>query len=69
MIKEFSKTFGIKDNQNRKSEDHYQLTGSKKTRIGENVEKLSAIFNTYNVNFNHYDSVNNTLTIKALPVK
>lgn len=69
MIKEFSKTFGIKDNQNRKSEDHYHLTGSKKTRIGENVEKLSAIFNTYNVNFNHYDSVNNTLTIKALPVK
>ena len=69
MIKDFCKTFGINDNQNIKSDDHYQLTGSKNIRIGDNVEKLSAIFNTYNVNFNHTDSVYNILTMKVLPAK
>ena len=53
MIKDFCETLGINDNQNTKRDDYYQLEGSKNTRIGDNVEKLSAIFNTYNVNFNH----------------
>ena len=66
MIKDFCETFGINDNQNTKSDDHYQLAGSKNTRIGNNVEKLSAIFNTYNVNFNHTDSVYNILTMKVI---
>ena len=71
MIKDFCETFGINNNQNTKSDDHNQLTGSKNTRIGDNVEKLSAIFNTFNVNFNHNhtDSVYNILTVKVLPAK
>ena len=66
MIKDFCETFGINDNQNTKSDNHYQLAGSKNTRIGNNVEKLSAILNTYNVNFNHTDSVYNILTMKVI---
>ena len=69
MIKDFCETFGINDNQNAKSDEHYQLAGSKNIRIRDNVEKLSAIFNTYNVNFNHSDSVYNILTMKVLPAK
>ena len=69
MIKDFCETFGINDNQNTKSDDHYQLAGSRNIRIGDNVEKLSAIFNTYNVNFNYTDSVYNILTMKVLLVK
>ena len=69
MIKDFCETFGINDNQNTKSDGHYQLAGSKNIRIGDNVEKLSAIFNTYNVNFNHTDSVHNILTMKVLTAK
>ena len=45
------------------------MVRSKNTKIGDNVEKLSAIFNTYNVNFNHTNSVCNTLTMKVLPAK
>ena len=33
MIKKFCETFGINDNQNTKSDDHFQLAGSKNTRI------------------------------------
>ena len=33
MIKDFCETFEIKDNQNRKVEDHYQSADSKNTRI------------------------------------
>ena len=66
MIKDFCETLGINDNQNTKRDDYYQLAASKNTRIGD-VEKLSAIFNTYNVNFNHTDSVYNILTMKVLP--
>ena len=69
MIKDFCQTFGINENQNTKSDDLYQLAGSKNTRIGDNVEKLSAIFNTYNVNFNHTDSVYNILAMEVLPAK
>ena len=69
MIKDFCETFGINDNQNTKSDDHNQLAGSKNTRIGDNAEKLSVIFSTYNVNFNHNDNVYNTITMKVLPAK
>ena len=69
MIKDFYETFGINENQNTKSDDHYQLAGSTNTKIGNNVEKPSAIFNTYNVNFNHTDSVYNILAMKVLPAK
>ena len=69
MIKDFCETLGINGNQNTKSDDHYQLVGSTNTRIGDNVEKLPGIFNTYNVNFNHTDSVYNILTMKVLPAK
>ena len=69
MIKDFCEAFGINDNHNSKSDDHYQLAGSKNVRIGDNIEKLSAIFNTYNVNFNHTDSVHNILTMKVLTAK
>ena len=57
MIKDFCETFEINDNKNTKSDDHYQLAGSKNIGIVDNGEKLSAIFNTYNVNFNYTDSL------------
>ena len=71
MIKGFCTTFGINENQNTKSDNHYPLAGSENAGIGDNVEKLSAIFNTFNVNFNHNhtDSVYNILTVKVLPAK
>lgn len=46
MIKNFCEGFGINDNQKTKSEDHCLLAGSENTRIGDNVENLSAILNT-----------------------
>ena len=39
MMNGFCETFGINDNQNTKSHDHYQLASSKNTRTGGNVEK------------------------------
>ena len=44
MIKEFCETFGIEDDQSRKTEDHYQLSGSKNARIGGNVENSHLFF-------------------------
>ena len=45
------------------------MTGSKNGRIGDNVQKHSALCNTYNVNFSHCDRIYNTLTIIVLPDK
>ena len=45
------------------------MTGPKNGRIGDNVQKHSALYNTYNVNFSHCDRMYNTLTIIVLPDK
>lgn len=44
IIKDFCGTFGIEDDQSRKTEDHYQPSGSKNARIGGNVENSYLFF-------------------------
>ena len=50
-------------------EDHYQLSGSKGSRIRSNVSKISDVFSTYGVSFDATDNVYNVLTMKVLPKK
>ena len=69
IIKDFCETFGIEDNQIRKTEDQFQLSDSKHTQSGGNVKKISSIFSTNNINFGSSDVVFNILTMKVLPEK
>ena len=69
IIKDFCETFRTEDDQSRKTEEYYQLSGSKNARIEGNVEKLSSIFSTYNINFDLPDVVYNILAMKVVPEK
>ena len=67
IIASFCNRFGISESEACKREDHYQLSGSKNSRIGSNVSKISDVFGTYDVSFNATDNVYNVLTMKVLP--
>ena len=69
IIKDFCETFGIEDDQSRKTDVHRQLSGSENARIGSNVEKLSSTFSIYNINFDPFYAVYNILTKKVLQEK
>ena len=51
----------------RKREEHYQLTGTKNTRLTENVKKILEVFDTHDINFETCGEVFNILTKKVLP--
>ena len=61
--------FGISESEACKREDHYQLSGSKNSRIRSNMSKISDVFSTYGVSFDATDNVYNVLTMKVLPKK
>ena len=61
--------FGISESEACKREDHHQLSGSKNSRIRNNVSKISDVFSTYGVSFNATDNVYNVLTMKVPPKK
>ena len=65
----FCGRFGISRSVACKREDHYQVSGSKSSRIGSNVSKISCLFGTYNVNFDAIGNVCNVLTMKVLHQK
>lgn len=67
IVESFCETFGIEENQSRKRDEHYQLSGSKNQRITNNVTKISTVFNDHVVNFDSSDVVYNVLTRKVLP--
>ena len=72
MVKDvasFCNRFGISESEAYKQEDHYQLSGSKNSRIGSNVSITSDVFGTYDVSFDVTDNVYNVLTMKVLPQK
>ena len=62
IMESFCETFGIEENQSRKRDEHYQLSGSKNYRITNNIEKISTVFKTCGVNFDDSDVVYNILT-------
>ena len=64
IIEDFSEVFGLKEDQARKRDEHYQITGSKNKRITDNAKKLAEVFTTHEVNF---DIAFNILTKKVLP--
>ena len=66
IVNKFCKTFGIDENQSRKSDEHVQLTGSKNARIETNCAKLSHVFSEHDVTFEGQDSVYNIFTKKVL---
>ena len=67
IVNKFCKTFGIDENQSRKSDELVQLTGSKNARIETNCAKLSHVFCEHDVTFEGQDSVYNIFTKKVLP--
>ena len=69
IITSFCDKFGISESEACKREDHYQLSGSKNSRIRINVSKISDVFSTYGVSFDATDNVYNVLTMKVLPSK
>ena len=69
IITSFCDKFGISESEACKREDHYQLSGSKNSRIRINVSKISDVFSTYGVSFDATDNVYNVLTMKVLPRK
>ena len=68
IITSFCDKFGISESEACKR-DHYQLSGSKNSRIRSNVSKISDVFSTYGVSFDATDNVYNVLTMKVLPKK
>ena len=68
IMESFCETFGIEENQSRKRDEHYQLSGSKNYRITNNIAKISTVFKTHGVNFDGSDVVYNILTKKVLPI-
>ena len=66
-MESFCETFGIEENQSRKRDEHYQLSGSKNYRITNNIAKISTVFKTQGVNFDGSDVVYHILTKKVLP--
>ena len=69
IITSFCDKFGISESEACKREDHYQLSGSKNSRIRINVSKISDAFSTYGVSFDAKDNFYNVLTMKVLPKK
>ena len=69
IITSFCGKFGISESEACKREDHYQLSGSKNSRIRSNVSKISDVFSTYGVSFDATGNVYNVLTMKVLPKK
>ena len=69
IITSFCDKFGISESEACKREDHYQLSGSKNSRIRINVSKISDVFSTYGVSFDATDNFYNVLTMKVLPKK
>ena len=67
IMESFCETFGTEENQSRKRDEHYQLSGSKNYRITNNIAKISTVFKTHGVNFDGSDVVYNILTKKVLP--
>ena len=57
IVKNFSETFGIDENQSRKRDEHHQPIGSKNARIETNCTKLSLAFSEYDVTLEGQDSV------------
>ena len=49
IITSFCDKFGILESEACKREDHYQLSGSKNSRIQSNLSKISNVFSTYGV--------------------
>ena len=69
IITSFCDKFGISESEACKREDHYQLSGSKNSRIRSNVSKISDVFSTYGVRFDETGNVYNVLTMRVLPKK
>ena len=67
IMESFCETFEIEENQSRKRDEHYQLSGSKNYRITNNITKISTVFKTHGVNFDLSDVVCNILIKKVLP--
>ena len=67
IVESFCTNFDLDDKEARKREEHYQLTGTKNTRLTENVKKIVEVFDTYESNFETCGEVFNILTKKVLP--
>ena len=67
IVEDFCDKFSLKDKQYRKRDEHYQLTGSKRKRINENIEKILSVFTDHNVSFESCNTVYNIVTKKILP--
>ena len=67
IIADFCEKFRIAEDEMRKRENHYQLSGSKNHRIQDNIGKIREMLDTYDVGFDSTDGVLNTLTKKVLP--
>ena len=63
---QFCASFLLEDSDARKREQHYQLIGSKNSRLSTNVNKLLDVFNTQGITFEESDEVYNVLTKKVL---
>ena len=67
IINNFCECFGIEENQSRKRDEHHQLSGSKNKRIANNCDKLTSVFEEYDITFDAQDSVYNVFTKKVFP--
>ena len=51
IVESFCETFGIEENPSLEKDEYYQLSSSKNQRIHNNTEKISSVFNHYEVSF------------------
>ena len=51
IVESFCTNFDLDDKEARKREEHYQLTGTKNTRLTENVNKILKMFDTHEKGF------------------
>ena len=65
IVEKFCASLLLEDSDARKREQHYQLIGSKNSRLSTNVNKLLDVFNTQGITFEESDKVYNVLTKKV----
>ena len=66
IVEQFCTSFLLEDSDARKRERHYQLIGSKNSRLSTHVNKLLDVLNTQGITFEESDEVYNVLTKKVL---
>ena len=69
IIEDFTNAFHLKGNTGNKQDEHYQLRGTKNSRIYANIKKLTSVFENFNIGFETTETLANVITNKVMPVE